>query len=320
MKQSTKRSMTRRSTWTNSSACWKTACGRGWCTSCRRTRKPAVVDDVRAEKREKLLRLARTRDFYVVADEVYHLLSRARASGRAPPPRFQGGGAGDVCQRKRQRERDDGREIHVALTATACPYARAGGEPPPENASPRTRRDDDSRVVSLGSFKARSGTRRAPRRDRGEPACDSRAADRGSSPAGAACTRRRRRDVRSTHPTRGYVFCGTAPRGSVRVGGGGFVEAVSKETAATRWRMRNTPSGGYFAWIDAPEGATTARPVRGRNEKERVATGRGSFIQARIGTEAVAACGRCVRVCFAYLDEEDIEEGSGGSTGRKSVK
>jgi DNA-binding transcriptional MocR family regulator len=25
--------------------------------------------------------------------------------------------------------------------------------------------------------------------------------------------------------------------------------------------------------------------------------------------DAAAACGRCVRVCFAYLDEDDIEEG-----------
>ena len=57
-----------------------------------------------AEKREKLLRLARTRDFYVVADEVYHLLSWEKGE-RAPPPRFREVEREMLSKEEGQRER-----------------------------------------------------------------------------------------------------------------------------------------------------------------------------------------------------------------------
>ena len=105
---------------------------------------------MRAEKREKLLRLARTRDFYVVADEVYHLLSWGKGE-RAPPPRFRRW-SGRCCQRKRGRERDDGTGTTSSDDRSDDPYAA-----PAENRLLKTRLletddDDDSRVVSLGSF------------------------------------------------------------------------------------------------------------------------------------------------------------------------
>jgi len=88
-----------------------------------------------------------------------------------------------------------------------------------------------------------------------------------------------------------------------------LAEAVLKETAATGWRMRSVPSGGYFAWIELPERCDVDAFAL-ESKKEKVATlGGGRCVAGEADAEAVAACGRCVRVCFAYLDEEDIEEG-----------
>ena len=77
-----------------------------------------------------------------------------------------------------------------------------------------------------------------------------------------------------------------------------------------------------FAWIGLPErGDVDALGLE--TKKEGVATlGGGRCVAGEADAEAVAACGRCVRVCFAYLDEEDIEEGIRrlARAVRKSVK
>ena len=98
---------------------------------------------MRAEKREKLLRLARTRDFYVVADEVYHLLSWGKGE-RAPPPRFREVEREMLSKEEGQRERDDGTGTTSSDDRSDDPYAA-----PAENRLLKTRlleTDDDAAI------------------------------------------------------------------------------------------------------------------------------------------------------------------------------
>ena len=73
--------------------------------------------------------------------------------------------------------------------------------------------------------------------------------------------------------------------------------------------MRGVPSGGYFAWIELPE-KCDVDALALEAKKEKVATLQGGrCVAGEADPDAAAACARCVRVCFAYLDEDDIEEG-----------
>jgi DNA-binding transcriptional MocR family regulator len=88
-----------------------------------------------------------------------------------------------------------------------------------------------------------------------------------------------------------------------------LADAVGRETALTGWRMRGVPSGGYFAWIELPEKCDVdAFALEAKKEKVATLQG-GRCVAGEADPDAAAACGRCVRVCFAYLDEDDIEEG-----------
>ena len=276
---------------------------------------------MRAEKREKLLRLARTRDFYVVADEVYHLLSWGKGE-RAPPPRFREVEREMLSKEEGQRERDDGTGTTSSDDRSDDPYAA-----PAENRLLKTRLletddDDDSRVVSLGSFSkilapgVRLGWIEA------SPRVIRTLADRGYLSSGGCVSPLAAAVATSVVASGDQKTWLDALRARYASAAAVLTEAVSKETAATGWRMRNTPSGGYFAWIELPERCDVVAFAL-ETKKEGVATlGGGRCVAGEADAEAVAACGRCVRVCFAYLDEEDIEEGIRrlARAVRKSVK
>ena len=99
------------------------------------------------ENRKRLLRLARRHDFFVVADEVYHLLSWGKGED-APPPRFR--------EVEREMRLEEGREEATGTTSDEMddPYFSSPAED--ENKNKNANADDedsvDSRVVSFGSF------------------------------------------------------------------------------------------------------------------------------------------------------------------------
>jgi len=270
-----------------------------------------------AEKRKKLLRLARTRDFYVVADEVYHLLSWGEGE-RAPPPRFR------EVEREMQemqetlsREEASSRDSRDDGTGTTSdesddPYAAPGPRKEDRETLPGTDDDDffyDSRVVSLGSFSkilapgVRLGWIEA------SPRVIRTLADRGYLSSGGCVSPLAAAVATSVVASGDQKTWLAALRARYASAAAVLAEAVLKETAATGWRMRSVPSGGYFAWIELPERCDVDAFAL-ESKKEKVATrGGGRCVAGEADAEAVAACGRCVRVCFAYLDEEDIEEG-----------
>lgn len=258
-----------------------------------------------AEKRKKLLRLARTRDFYVVADEVYHLLSWGKGE-RAPPPRFR------EVEREMQEtlSREEGRDDGTGTTSDESddPYAAPAED---RETLPGTDDDelDDSRVVSLGSFSkilapgVRLGWIEA------SPRVIRTLADRGYLSSGGCVSPLAAAVATSVVASGDQKTWLAALRARYASAAAVLAEAVLKETAATGWRMRSVPSGGYFAWIELPERCDVDAFAL-ESKKEKVTTlGGGRCVAGEADAEAVAACGRCVRVCFAYLDEEDIEEG-----------
>lgn len=263
-----------------------------------------------AEKRKKLLRLARTRDFYVVADEVYHLLSWGKGE-RAPPPRFRE--VEREMQETLSREEASSRDSRDDGTGTTSdesddPYAAPAED---RETLPGTDDDDsdDSRVVSLGSFSkilapgVRLGWIEA------SPRVIRTLADRGYLSSGGCVSPLAAAVATSVVASGDQKTWLAALRARYASAAAVLAEAVLKETAATGWRMRSVPSGGYFAWIELPERCDVDAFAL-ESKKEKVATlGGGRCVAGEADAEAVAACGRCVRVCFAYLDEEDIEEG-----------
>ena len=212
-----------------------------------------------AEKRKKLLRLARTRDFYVVADEVYHLLSWGKGE-RAPPPRFR------EVEREMQemqetlsREEASSRDSRDDGTGTTSdesddPYAAPAED---RETLPGTDDDDsdldDSRVVSLGSFSkilapgVRLGWIEA------SPRVIRTLADRGYLSSGGCVSPLAAAVATSVVASGDQKTWLAALRARYASAAAVLAEAVSKETAATGWRMRSVPSGGYFAWIELPE-------------------------------------------------------------------
>jgi len=276
-----------------------------------------------AEKRKKLLRLARTRDFYVVADEVYHLLSWGKGE-RAPPPRFRE--VEREMQETLSREEASSRDSRDDGTGTTSdesddPYAAPAED---RETLPGTDDDDsdDSRVVSLGSFSkilapgVRLGWIEA------SPRVIRTLADRGYLSSGGCVSPLAAAVATSVVASGDQKTWLAALRARYASAAAVLAEAVSKETAATGWRMRSVPSGGYFAWIELPERCDVDAFAL-ETKKEKVTTlGGGRCVAGEADAEAVAACGRCVRVCFAYLDEEDIEEGIRrlARAVRKSVK
>jgi DNA-binding transcriptional MocR family regulator len=261
--------------------------------------------------------LARTRDFYVVADEVYHLLSWGKGE-RAPPPRFRE--VEREMQEMLSREEPSSRDSRDDGTGTTSdesddPYAAPG--PRREDRVTRVTRvtlpepddDDDSRVVSLGSFSkilapgVRLGWIEA------SPFVIRALADRGYLSSGGCVSPLAAAVATSVVASGDQKTWLAALRARYASAAAVLAEAVSKETAATGWRMRNVPSGGYFAWIELPERCDVdAFALEAKKEKVTTLGGE-RCVAGEADAEAVAACGRCVRVCFAYLDEEDIKEG-----------
>lgn len=252
------------------------------------------------EKRKRLLRLARMHDFYVVADEVYHLLSWGKGED-APPPRFR--------EVERFIQREEGREEATGTTSDEIddPYFSSPAE------EERSRADDEysveSRVVSLGSFsKILAPGMRLGWIEAGHGLIRS-LADRGYLSSGG-----------SVSPLAASVATAVIEAGDQKTflsflrrryasAAAVLAAAVGRETALTGWRMRGVPSGGYFAWIELPEKCDVdAFALEAKKEKVATLQG-GRCVAGEADKDAAAACGRCVRVCFAYLDEDEIEEG-----------
>lgn len=248
------------------------------------------------EKRKRLLRLARRHDFYVVADEVYHLLSWGKGED-APPPRFR--------EVEREMYLEEGREEATGTTSDEMddPYFSSPAE------EERSRADDESRVVSLGSFsKILAPGMRLGWIEAGHGLIRT-LADRGYLSSGG-----------SVSPLAASVATAVINAGDQKTflsflrrryasASALLAAAVGRETALTGWRMRGVPSGGYFAWIELPEKCDVdAFALEAKKQKVATLQG-GRCVAGEADKDAAAACGRCVRVCFAYLDEDEIEEG-----------
>ena len=256
------------------------------------------------ENRKRLLRLARRHDFFVVADEVYHLLSWGKGED-APPPRFR--------EVEREMRLEEGREEATGTTSDEMddPYFSSPAED--ENKNKNANADDedsvDSRVVSLGSFsKILAPGMRLGWIEAGHGLIRT-LADRGYLSSGG-----------SVSPLAASVATAVINAGDQKTflsflrrryasASALLADAVGRESASTGWRMRGVPSGGYFAWIELPEKCDVdAFALEAKKEKVATLSG-GRCVAGEADPDAAAACGRCVRVCFAYLDEDDIEEG-----------
>lgn len=275
------------------------------------------------DDRKRLIRLAREFQFYVVADEVYHLLSWGTGED-APPKRFV------EVEQILEREENRGRILTRGSFSSSSeheddPYAEPVGGDGEEKI-------DSSRVVSLGSFSKILAPGLRVGWIESSPALMDTIANRGFLSSGGCVS-----------PLAFSIVAGVIASGDQRVwlenlrnryesSASALAKAVRLETKQTKWRLhttstKNTPTGGYFAWLTLPE--TCDMAVFARHAKhERVAFLPGKRCVAGASDDDVAerddddeeadcflpnakqtSCERCVRLCFAYLEEADIVEG-----------
>ena len=258
------------------------------------------------EKRKRLLRLAAAYDFYVVADEVYHLLSWGKGE-TVPPPRFRALEREMRRQEEGRWESDEGTDEESTRDAddAYAPPASDDADAPPGSVDD----DEASRAISLGSFSkilapgVRFGWIEA------SPSVIRALANRGYLSGGGCVTPLSAAVVTSVIASGDQTEWLEALRVRYASASGVLTSAVREEIASTGWRMRCVPSGGYFAWIELPEECDLELfALEAKRERVAMLEG-GRCVAGEADAEAVAACARCIRVCFAYLDEEDIAEG-----------
>lgn len=66
--------------------------------------------------------------------------------------------------------------------------------------------------------------------------------------------------------------------------------------------------GGYFIWLELPSGVKGAEVVRKAKEEENLILGQGEEF-AVLGDEGSVDLSGCVRICFAWEDEDKVVEG-----------
>ena len=260
--------------------------------------------------RKRLIKLARAFDFYIVADEVYHLLSWGRGVD-APPKRFVE--AERIVEREendRDKSTPDSNDAHDADDLDD-PYAD------PVAASSSHKNNSNARVVSLGSFSKILAPGMRLGWIESHPTLINTLANRGYLSSGG-----------SISPLAASIAMSVIESGEQEVwlarlqeryksAAAALSTAVALETKETKWILHtksnttNAPSGGYFAWLALPE-TCDMDELAVQTEKHQVAVLRGDRCVAGGRDDndvSFLASKQCVRLCFAYLDEDEIVEG-----------
>lgn len=253
--------------------------------------------------RKRLVELAVEFNFYVLADEVYHLLHWGE---EPPPPR--------MCEVERNvleaaglsDDLDD--DAGKGKAAAAWEVRRSDDVYEASAALESSGRSSAARVVSVSSFTKilapglRVGWIEAARSivdmisDRGYVNSGGCVAPFAASIVVSA--------IENGSQARWLQRLRERYRGTSRA----LHDAASREEASTGWKVASCPpSGGYFLWIELPADCDE-RGVTRAAEDAGVAFLPGSRCVPG-GTLEVPREERSCRLCFAYLDEEKIVEG-----------
>ena len=291
--------------------------------------------------RERLILLAREFGFFVVADEVYHLLHW----GDEPPPRRFAQIEREMEEREGENTWDagaDGWKVRAKADEDEDEenvYAEAPSEPdasntasdaasdaslPSDTCSPRcsfsshrararlTAGNTSARVVSLSSFSkilapgARVGWAEAA------PPLVSALADRGYVASGGCVAPLAAGLVAEAIALGDQSEWLETLRVTFGASARALAEAVEEERNATGWSASETPTGGYFLWVKLPEGVT-ATSLAKHAAREEVAYLAGSRCVpggAAGADDATRTCDKYVRLCFAFLEEDELREGA----------
>ena len=293
--------------------------------------------------RERLILLAREFGFFVVADEVYHLLHW----GDEPPPRRFAQIEREMQEREGEDAWDagaDGWKVRADADEDEDEenvYAEAPSEPGASNAasdaspssdasassdasSPRcslsahrararlTAGNTSARVVSLSSFSkilapgARVGWAEAA------PALVSALADRGYVASGGCVAPLAAGLVAEAIALGDQSEWLETLRSTLGAAATALAEAVEEEREATGWSTSETPTGGYFLWVKLPEGVTATSLAKhaAREEVAYLAGSRCVPAGAAGAEDAARRCDEHVRLCFAFLEEDELREGA----------
>ena len=287
--------------------------------------------------RERLILLAREFGFFVVADEVYHLLHW----GDEPPPRrfaqieremeeregedaWDAGADGWKARADAGEDEDEENVYAEAPSEPGASNAASDASPSSDASSPRcslsahrararlTAGNTSARVVSLSSFSkilapgARVGWAEAA------PALVSALADRGYVASGGCVAPLAAGLVAEAIALGDQSEWLETLRSTLGAAARALAEAVEEEREATGWSASETPTGGYFLWVKLPEGVT-ATSLAKHAAREEVAYLAGSRCVPGGAAGAEDAARRCdehVRLCFAFLEEDELREGA----------
>jgi DNA-binding transcriptional MocR family regulator len=257
--------------------------------------------------RTRLVELAVRYDFFVVADEVYHLL---HWNETPPPPR--------MCEVERTVFADKGlygwdeEGAKKGKAAAAWEVRRSDDVYTDEIQSNVTSPEavSSARVVSVSSFTKilapglRVGWIEAAR------SIVDQVSDRGYVNSGGCVAPFAASIVVSAIENGSQVEWLRRLRDGYRETSRALHDAAVKEAASTGWKVSSSPpSGGYFLWLELPERCDESAVLKAAEDAGVAYLPGGRCVPLGCESRDGARVDRSCRLCFAYLDEEKIVEG-----------
>ena len=257
--------------------------------------------------RTRLVELAVQYDFFVVADEVYHLL---HWNETPPPPRMcevertvfadkglygwdddEGAGKGKAAAAWEVRRSDDVYTDEIQSNS-------------PEKAV------SSARVVSVSSFtKILAPGLRVGWIEAARSIVDA-VSDRGYVNSGGCVAPFAASIVVSAIENGSQVEWLRRLRDGYRETSRALHDAAVKEAASTGWKVSSSPpSGGYFLWLELPERCDESAVLKAAEDAGVAYLPGGRCVPLGCESRDGARVDRSCRLCFAYLDEEKIVEG-----------
>ena len=256
--------------------------------------------------RTRLVELAVQYDFFVIADEVYHLL---HWNETPPPPR--------MCEVERTVFADKG--LHgwddegagKGKAAAAWEVRRSDNVYADEIQSKTSPEAVSSaRVVSVSSFtKILAPGLRVGWIEAARSIVDA-VSDRGYVNSGGCVAPFAASIVVSAIENGSQVEWLRRLRDGYRETSRALHDAAVKEAASTGWKVSSSPpSGGYFLWLELPEWCDESAVLKAAEDAGVAYLPGGRCVPLGCESRDGARVDRSCRLCFAYLDEEKIVEG-----------